>query len=584
MSSITRSGAKLYNGSSPFRFAGCNCPGLGLIWPAQEAAARYPTNSEIDDALATAVEMGATVIRSHTLGISVGSPLSLEPTLGVFNDAAFAPMDYAIKRCNDLNLRLIIPLVDNYHFYCGGKHCFTDWRGISDETQFYTNSQVIADFQQYVSYLLNHVNTISGIAYRNDPAILCWETGNELSNPTPPTSWSSTIAGYLKSIDTNHLVMDGSYGINSAALSLASLDIFSDHLYPLQISRATSDATSVAGAGKVCIIGELDWRAGVTPGAGTVSLDTTTGYTGSASAKVVVSRADPYTNHVQFRQTGLTLIQGTSYTLAFAAKSDTPRTIQVAVQSNVAPWTLYFLPAPLVVGSGWQTYSFTFTMTKPTDSVSMLCFNLAQVVSTVWIDAVSLTPSGGASLLANGDFETGALSPWALVNSNITPDSLSAFESNVEGNAAIAGDLFWSLMPHRDAGGFALQNDGFSLYYPGQDTGTQAQAQTLRTHAYTMSGLAVPSALLPAAPLLYPITRANGTYSLSWRGVVGAASYSIEQSTAGVSGPWTVVGSAYTDFSTPVSLPALANCWYRVRGFNTAGVAGAYSTVIAAPD
>ena len=52
--------------------------------------------------------MRGTAVRGHTLGISVGNPLSVEPTLDVFNEAAYESIDfaitvarvYAIKVCN----------------------------------------------------------------------------------------------------------------------------------------------------------------------------------------------------------------------------------------------------------------------------------------------------------------------------------------------------------------------------------------------------------------------------------------------------------------------------------------------------
>lgn len=46
--------------------------------------------------MATAATMGATTIRSTTLGCSVGAPLTVEPSLGVFNEDALRVIDYAI--------------------------------------------------------------------------------------------------------------------------------------------------------------------------------------------------------------------------------------------------------------------------------------------------------------------------------------------------------------------------------------------------------------------------------------------------------------------------------------------------------
>lgn len=111
--------------------------------------------------------------------------------------------------------------------------------------------------ETYILTLLNHVNIYTGIAYKNDPTILAWETGNELS---PPTGWTQSISTYIKSIDRNHLVLDGRYGVDPKAASLTNVDIVSDHYYPKSISKVTNDANAAKKAGKVFIAGEFDWN------------------------------------------------------------------------------------------------------------------------------------------------------------------------------------------------------------------------------------------------------------------------------------------------------------------------------------
>jgi hypothetical protein len=255
---VMRSGSQLVLKGKPFRFAGPNIYWLGL--DENVGGVNYPTHFRVDDALRTVREMGGNVVRAHSLGISVGCSLCIEPSLGVFNQNAFKYIDYALLAARIRGIRYIIPLVDNYHYYHGGKHTFTDWRGISDENQFYTNTTVIGDFKQYISVLLNHVNQYTGIAYKDDPTIMAWETGNELS---PPDSWTQTIADYIKSIDRHHLVLDGRYGIDPAALSIASVDMYSNHYYPgMDVARVNADAQAVVGAGKVFYVGEYGWNQG----------------------------------------------------------------------------------------------------------------------------------------------------------------------------------------------------------------------------------------------------------------------------------------------------------------------------------
>ncbi|QBD78350.1 hypothetical protein EPA93_21045 [Ktedonosporobacter rubrisoli] len=251
---VTRSDAQLMLDGKPFRFFGANIYWLGL--DENVGGVAYPTHFRIDDVLAAAQAMGITVVRAHTLGTSQGCQLCVEPALGKFNETAFQHIDYAIKSAHEHGIRLIIPLTDNWNYYHGGKHTFTSWRGLTDEDQFYTNATVINDFEQYISHLLNHVNSYTGLAYKDDPTILAWETGNEIN---PPVSWTSTIADYLKKLDPQHLVLDGTKGVNVRNLALSSVDIYSNHYYPMSVAALNSDASTVKDGHKVFIVGEYNW-------------------------------------------------------------------------------------------------------------------------------------------------------------------------------------------------------------------------------------------------------------------------------------------------------------------------------------
>lgn len=249
---VTRTGTQLMLSGHPFRFGAAN-----MHWLSLDDSTNYPSQFRVNDGLDAAKEMGLTVIRSHDIGISTGCSNCLEPKLGVFNQTALVHDDYVIKAVRDRGMRLIIPLTDNWHYPTGGKHNFTDWRGIADENQFYYNPQVIRDFEAYISTLLNHVNIYTGLAYKNDPTIMAWETGNELD---PPTNWTQGISTYIKSIDHNHLIMDGRTGVDLHAGSLVNIDIVSNHYYPKSISALEYDALAAKRAGKVFVVGEFDWN------------------------------------------------------------------------------------------------------------------------------------------------------------------------------------------------------------------------------------------------------------------------------------------------------------------------------------
>ena len=250
---VTRDGTRLMVGDTPFRFAGTNIYWLAL--DENVGGVNYPTPFRVHNVLATAREMGATVVRTHG-AISTGCALCIMPERGVANEEAFQKLDYAIASSGQYGIRLILPLTDQYEYYHGGIADFAAWRGLPAEA-FYSDQQVIDDFKAYVSLILNRVNTITGVAYKDDPTILAWETGNELR---PTAQWTQQIADHIKQVDPHHLVVDGNSMIEQDALSLASLDIFTLHFYPMNVKKLEKGVEKVRRAGKVFAVGEYDWN------------------------------------------------------------------------------------------------------------------------------------------------------------------------------------------------------------------------------------------------------------------------------------------------------------------------------------
>jgi len=251
---ITRQGSSLYSGNQVFRYGGLNAYWLGL--DENVGGVHYPTKYRIEDALTTVAGLGISVVRSHSMGISTGNPLSFEPTFNVFNDSALDAADYAIYIGQQLNIYFIIPLTDNYKYYHGGYHNFCDWLGIPDN-EFYSNNLTQQAFINYIQHRLNHYNPYTGRKTYEEPNILAWETGNELSGATPV--WTEMIAQQIKLIDNNHLVLDGHYGIDPNSLPSPHVDCYSDHFYPVDNNRLISGSTITAQANKVYLAGEYGW-------------------------------------------------------------------------------------------------------------------------------------------------------------------------------------------------------------------------------------------------------------------------------------------------------------------------------------
>jgi mannan endo-1,4-beta-mannosidase len=263
---ITARDGRLFDGDQEFRFISWNIPNLLIVednfaWNAPNDWL-LPDEFELTDAFATVSQLGGTVVRSYSIPIQRADEDTSVPkyvrALGKYNEDGFRTMDLALKLANEHHIRLIIPLINNWPWQ-GGREEFAAWRG-KPKNAFWTDPQLIADYEDMVRYVLTRTNTLTGVRYCDDKAILCWETGNELRGPS---SWTKTVAGFIKSVDTNHLVMDGfDGGIRADILDCPAVDIVTTHHYPSSRDPRTmaqqirDDAKLVAGK-KAYIIGEF---------------------------------------------------------------------------------------------------------------------------------------------------------------------------------------------------------------------------------------------------------------------------------------------------------------------------------------
>lgn len=234
---ITARDGRLFDGEKEFRFISLDIPNLLVVEDnvpfAEENPWRLPDKFEINDALETLRQLGGTVTRSYVITVVKTNDLPGTPRHvlgpGRFNEEAFRMLDEVLATANRTGVRLIIPLVDNW-VWQGGRAEYAGFRGKTKD-EFWTDPQLIADFEQTIHFILTRTNTVTGIRYCDDKSVLCWETGNEIASPP---AWTREIAHYIKSLDTNHLVMDGfnTARLRPESLEIPDVDIVTTHHYP----------------------------------------------------------------------------------------------------------------------------------------------------------------------------------------------------------------------------------------------------------------------------------------------------------------------------------------------------------------
>ena len=264
---ITRRGDVLMDGQREFRFIGINMPGLILPYDftlSIDERMKLPIPWEQEDGLRTLGQMSARVVRLWNLPVRPPSQKD-RPTWhhvqgpGQFNEDSFRVVDSALALANKYGVRVIFCLTAEAGDYLGGIGTYAAWRGRRRE-QFWTDRQVIEDFKATVRYVLTRRNTISGTAYRDDRAILCWEFGNELRSQ--PDDWAAEMAAFIKSIDPNHLVMDARDS-RVPAEPLPDIDIYTRHYYGGDWVRACAADRAKLKGKRPFIVGEFGLSADV---------------------------------------------------------------------------------------------------------------------------------------------------------------------------------------------------------------------------------------------------------------------------------------------------------------------------------
>jgi mannan endo-1,4-beta-mannosidase len=279
---VTRQGDALAEGSHVFRFFGLDAPNIqaheSQILP--DHSNRFPDDYETRDMLDSLHRLGARATR--TFALSVYSPADGGMPAYIagrrqYNEQAFRCLDLVIARCHDYDVRLIVPFIASQSF--GNVRGVDEFSTLSgkEKGSFWVDEQVKGDFRHFLDFVLNRRNTVNGILYKDDPAILAWQLGNEfdsyyLDRKLDPkvwipriTEWSLEMAAHIRTIDRSHLIMEAG-GDRDALIASPDIDVMSSHLYeywnllfggPTDLSAGTRSAWALCRGKKPLIVDEF---------------------------------------------------------------------------------------------------------------------------------------------------------------------------------------------------------------------------------------------------------------------------------------------------------------------------------------
>lgn len=327
---VTTAGTSFSLNGKPFRFAGTNNYYL-----------TYQDPYMVEDVFRRAAAHNLSVIRTWAfldVGYTDGSEsvgggpkngvwfqgMDKDTRAIVYNDTGLQHLDAVLALAAQYNVRLILCFTNNWSDF-GGMDQYVRWEMQANSTytdakhdDFFVREYQIQAYLAYITMLVQRKNSVSGVSYKDDPAIFAWELANEprcqgsgtypsTNNCTlnyakyevPPvafkiTPWVARVSTALKALDPNHLVAVGDEGFLcleyqqcpgmtcdcyvgtdfTAFTALPSIDFGSMHLYPDSWGKGGAEQqawgqawianhTSIAhGLGKPVLLGEFGVKEG----------------------------------------------------------------------------------------------------------------------------------------------------------------------------------------------------------------------------------------------------------------------------------------------------------------------------------
>ena len=197
---------------------------------------------------------------------------ALQTSPGVWDESVFVGLDRFLAELGKRDMTAVL-FLNNAWEWSGGFGQYLEWAGAGKArstmdalwsdycaftSQFVVNSEAKEMFRTHIRNTVSRVNTVTGKAYRDDPAIFAWQICNEprffVSDPALKEAfidWIWDSARLIKSLDPNHLVSTGSEGswgcegdwdVYRRMHECPDVDYLTCHIWPLNWSWAHKES------------------------------------------------------------------------------------------------------------------------------------------------------------------------------------------------------------------------------------------------------------------------------------------------------------------------------------------------------
>ncbi|KAG2181191.1 hypothetical protein INT43_008773 [Umbelopsis isabellina] len=232
-------GTQLFRDGKPYKVVGVNFwQGMNMGAIEEWGGDRKRLDTELDELKSLGINMLRIMASSEGTG---DEPFRMKPCLmtapGVYNEEIFRGLDYLMDALSKRGFTAIVTLNNQWH-WSGGFSQYVAWvtgdktipyppswdlktkayttSGSNDDfvaygNRFYTDEsirgKIDAIYKANIDTIINRRNTITGLVYSQDPAILAWELCNEPQ--FPPAWWVDDIAGHIRKAGVSQLITTG---------------------------------------------------------------------------------------------------------------------------------------------------------------------------------------------------------------------------------------------------------------------------------------------------------------------------------------------------------------------------------------
>lgn len=234
---VAVSGTHFVRHGQPYFIAGTNLWYGGYLGAPGGAGQRARLLKELDRLKALGINnVRVLAVSEKTAMKSAVSPATTSAP-GQYDEDLLKGLDFLLAELGKRDMTAVLYL-NNFWQWSGGMTQYLNWftgspahdpnvskdyeRFMAENARFYTNGKAQLEYRQVIARIVQRRNTVTGTAYRDDPAIMAWQLANEPrpgnSKATPAEKtvyikWVADTAHYIRGLDAKHMVSSGSEGL-----------------------------------------------------------------------------------------------------------------------------------------------------------------------------------------------------------------------------------------------------------------------------------------------------------------------------------------------------------------------------------